>query len=40
MTARWGPRRGRLNVLIADDHPDVVLLLRKITKRYLRRGHP
>ena len=26
---------GKLNVLIADDHPDVVLLLRKITERYL-----
>ncbi len=25
----------KLNVLIADDHPDVVLLLRKITERYL-----
>ena len=25
----------KLNVLIADDHPDVVLLLKKITERYL-----
>jgi len=25
----------RLNVLIADDHPDVVLLLRKVVERYL-----
>ena len=25
----------KLNVLIADDHPDVVLLLRKITERFL-----
>ncbi|GDY13720.1 hypothetical protein LBMAG53_25980 [Planctomycetota bacterium] len=25
----------RVNVLIADDHPDVVLLLRKVTERYL-----
>jgi excisionase family DNA binding protein len=25
----------KLNVLIADDHPDVVLLLRKVTERYL-----
>ena len=25
----------KLNVLIADDHPDVVLLLRRITERYL-----
>lgn len=29
------PSTTRLNVLIADDHPDVVLLLRKITERYL-----
>lgn len=26
---------GKLNVLIADDHPDVVLLLRKVVERYL-----
>jgi excisionase family DNA binding protein len=25
----------KLNVLIADDHPDVVLLLRKVTERFL-----
>ncbi len=25
----------KLNILIADDHPDVVLLLRKVTERYL-----
>jgi excisionase family DNA binding protein len=29
------PVGSKLNVLIADDHPDVVLLLRKITERYL-----
>ncbi|MEN9544175.1 MAG: hypothetical protein RLZZ598_1008, partial [Pseudomonadota bacterium] len=29
------PIGNKLNVLIADDHPDVVLLLRKITERYL-----
>jgi excisionase family DNA binding protein len=29
------PSSTKLNVLIADDHPDVVLLLRKITERYL-----
>ncbi len=29
------PVGNKLNVLIADDHPDVVLLLRKITERYL-----
>ncbi len=29
------PVGDKLNVLIADDHPDVVLLLRKITERYL-----
>ena len=29
------PVSNRLNVLIADDHPDVVMLLRKITERYL-----
>lgn len=26
---------GKMNVLIADDHPDVVLLLRKVVERYL-----
>jgi excisionase family DNA binding protein len=26
---------GKINVLIADDHPDVVLLLRKVVERYL-----
>lgn len=34
-----GPARapvgGRINVLIADDHPDVVLLLRKVAERFL-----
>jgi excisionase family DNA binding protein len=29
------PVGDKLNVLIADDHPDVVLLLKKITERYL-----
>ncbi len=29
------PVGAKLNVLIADDHPDVVLLLRKVTERYL-----
>jgi excisionase family DNA binding protein len=34
-----GPSRapvgGKVNVLIADDHPDVVLLLRKVAERFL-----
>ena len=29
------PIGNRLNLLIADDHPDVVLLLRKVVERYL-----
>ena len=29
------PIGDKLNILIADDHPDVVLLLKKITERYL-----
>ncbi len=29
------PVGNRINVLIADDHPDVVLLLRKVTEKYL-----
>ncbi len=29
------PVGNKLNILIADDHPDVVLLLKKITERYL-----
>ena len=33
--ATRAPVGGRLNVLIADDHPDVVLLLRKVTERFL-----
>jgi excisionase family DNA binding protein len=32
---RRKPVGDKLNVLIADDHPDVVLLLKKITERYL-----
>ncbi len=32
---RRKPVSNKLNVLIADDHPDVVLLLRKVTERYL-----
>ncbi len=30
-----GAAVGKLQVLIADDHPDVVLLLRKVVERYL-----
>jgi excisionase family DNA binding protein len=35
-TSRVAPNNiGKLQVLIADDHPDVVLLLRKVVERYL-----
>jgi excisionase family DNA binding protein len=37
-TAETGLRRAasdKINVLIADDHPDVVFLLRKVTERFL-----
>ena len=35
ITTRRMPVASKLNVLIADDHPDVVLLLRKVTERFL-----
>jgi len=35
LTGLSSPNPGRLTVLIADDHPDVVLLLRKVVERYL-----
>jgi excisionase family DNA binding protein len=38
-TARANAATGKLQVLIADDHPDVVLLLRKVVERYLPDAH-
>jgi excisionase family DNA binding protein len=35
ITTRRRPSTAKINVLIADDHPDVVLLLRKVTERFL-----
>ena len=35
LTTRRRAIASKLNVLIADDHPDVVLLLRKVTERFL-----